>query len=120
MPAGLCCQAIFEEPGINRPMMPSASQVQSCFANRMRKAALLYNPDSGGSRKRQRELASALEILRNAGVEANLFPTDSPEHADDEVRRAMATGYDTIFACGGDGTIHNMIQVMAKTPVALG
>ena len=86
----------------------------------MRKAALLYNPDSGGSRKRRRELESALEILRGGGVEANLFPTDSPEHADDEARRAMATGYDTIFACGGDGTIHNMIQVMANTPVALG
>lgn len=86
----------------------------------MRKAALLYNPDSGGSRKRRRELESALEILRGGGIEANLFATDSPEHADDEARRAMATGYDTIFACGGDGTIHNMIQVMANTPVALG
>jgi YegS/Rv2252/BmrU family lipid kinase len=86
----------------------------------MRKAALLYNPDSGGSRKRRRELESALEILRSGGIEANLFPTDSPEHADDEARTAMASGYDTIFACGGDGTIHNMIQVMANTPVALG
>ncbi len=86
----------------------------------MRKAALLYNPDSGGSRKRRRELESALEILRGGGIEANLFPTDSREHAGDEARRAMATGCDTIFACGGDGTIHNMIQVMAHSPVALG
>ena len=86
----------------------------------MRKAALLYNPDSGGSRKRRRELESALEILRGGGVEANLVPTDSAEHAGDEARRAMATGFDTIFACGGDGTIHNMIQVMAHSPVALG
>ena len=81
---------------------------------------MLYNPDSGGSRKRRRELESALEILRGGGVEANLFPTDSAEHAGDETRRAMATGFDTIFACGGDGTIHNMIQVMAHSPVALG
>jgi len=86
----------------------------------MRKAALLYNPDSGGSRKRRRELESAVEILRGSGVEADLFPTDSPEHAGDEVRRATAAGCDTIFACGGDGTIHNMIQVMAHSPVALG
>lgn len=86
----------------------------------MHKAALLYNPDSGGSRKRRRELESALEILRGGGIEANLFPTDSREHAGDEARRAMAAGCDTIFACGGDGTIHNMIQVMAHSPVALG
>ena len=37
----------------------------------MRKAALLYNPDSGGSRKRQRELESALAVLRNAAIEAD-------------------------------------------------
>jgi len=86
----------------------------------MRKAALLYNPDSGGSRKRRRELESALAILRGGGIEANLFATDSAEHAGEEARRAMGAGCDTIFACGGDGTIHNMIQVMAHSPVALG
>ena len=86
----------------------------------MRKAALLYNPESGGSRQRQRELEAALVILKNGGIEAELFPTDSREHAGDEARRAIASGCDTIFACGGDGTIHNIIQVLANTPVALG
>jgi diacylglycerol kinase (ATP) len=86
----------------------------------MRKAALLYNPDSGGSRKRQRELQSALSILRNGGVEAELLPTESPEHAGEEARRAIASACDTVFACGGDGTIHNIAQVLANTPVALG
>jgi len=41
----------------------------------MRKAALLYNPDSGGSQRRQKELESALTILRAGGVEADLVPT---------------------------------------------
>src|ERR1700741_1985349 len=45
----------------------------------MRKAALLYNPDSGGSRRLQRELQSALAILRDGGVEAQLVPTHSPD-----------------------------------------
>ncbi len=85
----------------------------------MRKAALLYNPVSGGSRKRQGELEAALAILRNAGVEASLLPTDSPDHAGEEARRVVADGCDTIFACGGDGTIHNIAQVLANTPVAL-
>ena len=47
----------------------------------MRKAALLYNPDSGGSKRRQRELQAALAILKGGGVEAELFPTESREHA---------------------------------------
>ncbi len=85
----------------------------------MRKAALLYNPESGGSKRRLRELQSALSILQGGGVEAELFPTDSKEHAGEEARRAIASGCDTIFACGGDGTIHNIAQVLANSSVAL-
>ena len=85
----------------------------------MRKAALLYNPDSGGSRRRQRELESALAVLRGGGVEADLIPTQSRDHAGDETRLAIDSGCDTIFACGGDGTIHNIAQVLATSPVAL-
>ena len=86
----------------------------------MRKAALLYNPESGSSRKRRLELESALQLIRAGGVEANLVPTESADHAGDEVRRVVDSGYDTVLACGGDGTIHNMIQILVNTPVALG
>jgi diacylglycerol kinase (ATP) len=85
----------------------------------MRKAALLYNPDSGGSKQRQREVESALAVLRAGGVDANLVPTESPDHAEKEVRVAIDSGCDTIFACGGDGTIHNIVQVLANFSVAL-
>lgn len=85
----------------------------------MRKAALLYNPRSGGSKRRQRELDSALAILRGGGVEADLVPTESPDHAEDETRRAIDSGCDTIFAGGGDGTIHNILQIVVNSPVAL-
>ena len=86
----------------------------------MRKAALLYNPDSGGSRQRKRELDAAVRILKSGGVEAELLPTESRHHAGEEARRAIQTGCDTVFACGGDGTINNIAQVLANTPVALG
>jgi len=85
----------------------------------MRKAALLYNPDSGSVRRRQRELQSALEVLRGGGVEADLVPTESKDHAGDKARDAIAAGVDTIFACGGDGTIHNIAQVLVHTEIAL-
>lgn len=86
----------------------------------MRKAALLYNPESGGSKQRQRELQSALEILRGGGVEAELYAANSRDQGADLIRQAIASGCDTVFACGGDGTINNVAQVLAKTPVALG
>jgi diacylglycerol kinase family enzyme len=87
----------------------------------MRKAALLYNPDSGGSRtRRQAELESVLALLRASNVEAQLVLTDSRAHAKEKARQAVQAGFDAIFACGGDGTIHNIIQVLANTSVALG
>ncbi len=86
----------------------------------MRKAALLYNPESGGSKQRPSELNSALSILRRGGIEAELFPTESREHAGQQAGQAIADGCDTVFACGGDGTIHNIVQILAGTQVALG
>jgi diacylglycerol kinase family enzyme len=86
----------------------------------MRKAALLYNPESGGSQQRQTDLESALSVLRNGGVDAALVPTESPQHALEETRRSIDSGCDTIFACGGDGTIHNIAQVLANSSAALG
>jgi diacylglycerol kinase family enzyme len=81
---------------------------------------LLYNPDSGGSKKRQKELQTALDILKSVGKEAYLILTDSREHAAEETRRAIACGCDTVFACGGDGTINNLAQVLAGSETALG
>lgn len=86
----------------------------------MQKVALLYNPDSGGSKKRQKEMEAALAILQGDGVDAALIATETPVHAAEEARRAIDSGCDTIFACGGDGTIHNIVQVVATTQVALG
>jgi diacylglycerol kinase (ATP) len=85
----------------------------------MRKAALLYNPDSGGSKKRLHELESALAVLQRARVEAELIAAQSPSHAGEATRQAIAAGCDTVFACGGDGTIHNIVQVLAHSPTAL-
>jgi diacylglycerol kinase (ATP) len=86
----------------------------------MRKAALLYNPDSGGSRRRREsELNSVLAVLEEGGVDATLIPAHSRSHAEEKARQAALAGCDTIFACGGDGTIHNIIQVLANTQVAL-
>ena len=86
----------------------------------MRKASLLYNPASGGTQsKRLSELESALRVLRNASVDAELVPTSSRADTAVRTQQAFAQGCDTIFACGGDGTIHDIVQVLANSRVAL-
>ncbi len=86
----------------------------------MRKAALLFNPESGGNRaRRQAELDSALARLRRAGIETDLILSQSREDAAQNAQQAINRGCDTIFACGGDGTIHNLVQVLARSQTAL-
>ncbi len=87
----------------------------------MRKALLLYNPHSG--RRRRRRLAdveAVLAVLRAAGVEASAAATQAASGTADQVRQAIADGCDTMFACGGDGTIHDVLQGLVGTNVALG
>jgi diacylglycerol kinase (ATP) len=87
----------------------------------MRKAALLYNARSGGRKNhREADLLKALSIMGDAGVETSLVRTTSNVHATEQARKAIVEGYDTVFACGGDGTIHDVLQAMAGSRVALG
>jgi diacylglycerol kinase family enzyme len=64
-------------------------------------------------------LESVLALLRHADVDAQLILTQSRAHAEEKTRQAVLAGCDTVFACGGDGTIHNIVQVLANTRVAL-
>ncbi len=86
----------------------------------MRKATILFNPNSGrrGS-QRDRELDRAVGILQSAGLRTDLTVCRSSAEATDNARCAVAAGSDTVFACGGDGTIHDVIQALAGTEVAL-
>ena len=86
----------------------------------MRKAALLYNPDSGGSKKRrQTELEAVLSALSAAGVDASLVLTHSSAHAEEQARQAVVGGCDAVFACGGDGTVHSIVQALVHSDVGL-
>jgi YegS/Rv2252/BmrU family lipid kinase len=59
-------------------------------------------------------------ILREAGVEVEVAPTRAVNDAAAQVRLAIRDGYDTIIACGGDGTIHDVLQGLAGKEAALG
>lgn len=84
----------------------------------MHKATILFNPNSGRPR-RDAELNHAIGVIQSAGVRTELTVCRSSQEATDNARCAVAGGSDTVFACGGDGTIHDVIQGLAGTPVAL-
>jgi YegS/Rv2252/BmrU family lipid kinase len=87
----------------------------------MRSALILYNPSSGRRKNRREDDIRAIQSLfRNAGIEANASPTKSAEWAGEQARQAAASGCEAVIACGGDGTIHNILQGLVGTKTALG
>jgi len=87
----------------------------------MQRVALLYNPASGQhASRRAATIADVLGVLRNAGVEAEAIATSAPGSAGAQALEAVQRGCDTILACGGDGTVHEILQCLVGTPVALG
>ena len=87
----------------------------------MRKAVLLYNPVSGRPRgTRDSDLENAAGVLRAAGVDVSISQTIGAGRTAMQVSQQIADGCDTIIACGGDGTIHDILQGIVGTNVALG
>ncbi|HWG18507.1 MAG TPA: YegS/Rv2252/BmrU family lipid kinase [Acidobacteriaceae bacterium] len=88
----------------------------------MHRAALIYNPASGQRpAKRAARIAQAIRVFDAAGIEVETIATVSPESAAQQARHAVSEGFDTILACGGDGTVHEVMQgLVGLRDVALG
>ena len=86
----------------------------------MRKVALLYNPLSGSRHNRRlADVQAASSVLRDAGMEVIVTPTQAAPGTAEQVSEAVAEGCDTVFACGGDGTVHDVLQSLVGSETAL-
>lgn len=91
------------------------------FETTMQKVALIYNPASGQlSGRRQAAVEEAMAVLREAGIAIEPFVTDGVGSATTQARNAVLNGFDTVLACGGDGTVHEALQSLVGTEVVLG
>ncbi|HEY2911870.1 MAG TPA: diacylglycerol kinase family protein [Candidatus Angelobacter sp.] len=89
----------------------------------MRNAFLIYNPASGRRRKKRKlDIAHVEKVLRTAGVEVETCATTHAGSAIQQVQEALGRGFDTVIACGGDGTANEALNgiMLASADVALG
>ena len=83
--------------------------------------ALIYNPASGQHLERRAALITdVVAVLRRAAIEVKMIPTESAESVGTQAQRAIGEGCDTILVCGGDGTVHEVLQSLVGTSAALG
>jgi diacylglycerol kinase (ATP) len=86
-----------------------------------RSALILYNPSSGRHRdSRATTASSVVSELRSAGIAASAEPTQGPGAAATQAATATRSGCEAVIACGGDGTVHDILQGIAGTEAALG
>jgi diacylglycerol kinase (ATP) len=92
----------------------------------LRNALLIHNPNAGnGGGGRRRMLDEARRIFSFAGIEAELTETRGPGDATEMAHRASADGRQLVIACGGDGTLNEVVNGLAtqqnghRVPLAL-
>ncbi len=88
-------------------------------------ALLIHNPRAGNGGGRSRELNVARKILADGGIETELAETAGPGDATVLARHAAAEGRGLVIACGGDGTLNEVVNGLAtqqnghRVPLAL-
>lgn len=83
------------------------------------RSKLIVNPTSGPWDIR-RELPAVLSHLERYGWRTTQHHTERPGEATELARQAKEEGLDAVFVVGGDGTINEVINGIAESPVALG
>jgi len=77
-------------------------------------ALLIHNPNAGNGGKARRPLLDqARKILSSGGIEAELVETRGPGDATEIAQRATTEGRQLVIACGGDGTLNEIVNGLA-------
>jgi diacylglycerol kinase (ATP) len=89
-------------------------------------ALLIHNPNAGsGGKARRKQLDQARKVLAAGGIEAELAETRGPGDATEIAARATQEGRQLVIACGGDGTLNEVVNGLAgqsnghRVPMAL-
>ncbi len=92
----------------------------------LRNALLIHNPNAGGGGNgRRHTLDAARHIFAAGGIHSDLAETTGPGHATEIAARAANEGRGLVIACGGDGTLNEVINGLAaqqnghRVPLAL-
>jgi diacylglycerol kinase (ATP) len=85
---------------------------------RARRLLVIYNPTAGN--RVRRRLAAWLACVERLGAAVSLRETKAPRHAEALAHAADPALVDAVVAAGGDGTINEVVNGLAESPLPLG
>ena len=80
---------------------------------------IIANPVSGRGRAR-RVGERVADLLRERGVNSDLMVSEAPGDCERIAREVLARGVRRVAACGGDGTVHEVVNGLADSDAVLG
>ena len=87
------------------------------------KPAIIANPHAGqkaGLRTNAFGPSDLQRVLERHGIDADLWPTQRPDHATDLARQAVREGRPLVVAAGGDGTVAEVAAGLIDSSTSLG
>jgi YegS/Rv2252/BmrU family lipid kinase len=84
------------------------------------RAALIVNAVAGRKKNLQALVPQLVQVLEQCGVQVDVATTTATLDAQAIASNAAANRCDAVFACGGDGTVHEVLQGLVGTAAALG
>jgi YegS/Rv2252/BmrU family lipid kinase len=85
----------------------------------LKRAVIIHNPAARNAPPRER-LVAAAAALGLRGWEVEVRTSEVEGHATVLAREAAGVATDVVFACGGDGTLNEVVNGIAGTNAALG
>lgn len=82
----------------------------------MKRYFVIYNPTSGNEMAGQKMFHVAETVLELEDVEFTFYATKRRNDGELAAIRGCMEGYDMIISCGGDGTVHEIVNGIMKSP----
>ena len=86
----------------------------------MRLATLIVNPAAAKAAALQAQMPAIRTLLEKHGYGLSVVKTTAAEGSARDLAAAVARESALVLACGGDGTVHGVVQGLAGTQTALG